>query len=122
MSWAWAPSAANGLADLADLAAAWSNPSDAKLAERGGEKYLLTSASGGFAAVVPYPAGDRAYWAANVGGRANPHSIELLPDGNVAVAASTGGWVRIYTASQGQCRPRAGTTSSRFRTGRICCG
>ncbi|WP_410646064.1 DUF6528 family protein [Amycolatopsis sp. cmx-4-54] len=99
VSWAWAPNSANG---LADLAGSWSNPSDAKLAERGGEKYLLTSASGGFAAVVPYPAGDRAYWAANVGGPANPHSIELLPDGNVAVAASTGGWVRIYTASQGQ--------------------
>ncbi|MGW5703023.1 DUF6528 family protein [Amycolatopsis japonica] len=99
VSWAWAPNAANG---LADLAGSWSNPSDAKLAERGGEKYLLTSASGGFAAVVPYPAGDRAYWAANVGGPANPHSIELLPDGNVAVAASTGGWVRVYTASQGQ--------------------
>lgn len=99
LSWAWAPNAANG---LADLAGSWSNPSDAKLAERGGEKYLLTSASGGFAAVVPYPAGDRAYWAANVAGPANPHSIELLPDGNVAVAASTGGWVRVYTASQGQ--------------------
>ncbi|MEV6909359.1 DUF6528 family protein [Amycolatopsis sp. NPDC051071] len=99
ISWAWAPNSANG---LADLAGSWSNPSDAKLAERNGEKYLLTSASGGFVAVVPYPAGDKAYWAANVGGPANPHSIELLPDGNVAVAASTGGWVRIYTASQGQ--------------------
>ncbi len=99
ISWAWAPNAANG---LADLVGSWSNPSDAKLAERNGRKYLLTSASGGFAAVVPYPAGDRAYWATNAGGPANPHSIELLPDGNVAVAASTGGWVRVYTASQGQ--------------------
>ncbi|WP_020672734.1 DUF6528 family protein [Amycolatopsis nigrescens] len=102
-SWTWAPGAANG---LADLAASFSNPSEAKLAERDGRKYLLTTASGGFAAVVPYPAGDTAYWAADVAGRNNPHSIELLPDGNVAVAASTGGWLRVYTASQG---PRSAT-------------
>ncbi|WP_158889977.1 DUF6528 family protein [Amycolatopsis anabasis] len=97
-SWAWAPSATNG---LGDLARAWTNPDEAKLATRDGRKYLLTTASGGFAAVVPYPEGNTAYWAADVEARNNPHSIELLPDGNVAVAASTGGWVRIYTASQG---------------------
>ncbi|TKG70425.1 DUF6528 family protein [Prauserella endophytica] len=97
-TWSWAPSAAGG---LGDLVSAWTNPDEAKLTERDGRRYLMTTASGGFAAVVPYPEGTGAYWAADVGGSNNPHSIELLPDGNVAVAASTGGWLRVYTASQG---------------------
>ncbi|AXB44742.1 DUF6528 family protein [Amycolatopsis albispora] len=97
-TWSWAPAAANG---LGDLAAAFVSPDEAKLTERAGQQYLMTTASGGFAGVIPYPQGTGAYWAANVGGPSNPHSIELLPDGNVAVAASTGGWLRVYTASQG---------------------
>ncbi|HEX6357601.1 DUF6528 family protein [Actinophytocola sp.] len=96
-TWAWVPSAANGLGDLAD---GWVSPDEAKLTERDGQQYLMTTASGGFVGVVPYPRGTDAYWAANVGAPNNPHSIELLPDGNVAVAASTGGWLRVYTASQ----------------------
>ncbi len=61
---------------------------------------LLTAASGGLLAMVDYPSG-RKRWAVNAGGPANPHAVELLPNGNVAAAASTGGWVRVYTASQG---------------------
>jgi hypothetical protein len=97
-SWTWAPAAGNG---LGDLVAAWVSPDEAKLTQRAGQQYLMTTASGGFVGVVPYPQGTDAYWAADVGAANNPHSIELLPDGNVAVAASTGGWLRIYTASQG---------------------
>ncbi|MBR4308064.1 MAG: hypothetical protein IKT58_00570, partial [Oscillospiraceae bacterium] len=37
----------------------------------------------------------------------NPHSIEYLPNGNVAVAGSIGDWIRVYTASQG-------STSSKY--------
>jgi hypothetical protein len=97
--WRWRPSAANG---LADLARGWGTPSEAKLRHHGRAAYLLTTDSLGLAAVVPYPEGGQAYWAANVGPQPNVHSIELLPDGNVAVIASRGGWLRIYTASQGQ--------------------
>lgn len=96
--WRWRPSAANG---LGDLVSAWGAPTEAKLRHRGGRAYLLTADSRGLAAVVPYPEGGDPYWAADVGGRSNPHSIELLPDGNVAVVASHGGWLRIYAASQG---------------------
>ncbi|MFJ2191316.1 DUF6528 family protein [Kitasatospora sp. NPDC087861] len=100
--WGWS---ADRAADLADLAPArsWTNPDEAKSRVRQGRRYLLATASGGLAAVVETATGVTR-WAADVGEGANPHSIELLPDGNVAVTASGGGWVRVYAASQG---PRA---------------
>ncbi|CAM04858.1 hypothetical protein A8924_6015 [Saccharopolyspora erythraea NRRL 2338] len=96
--WSWKPTRDNGMGEFTGN---WGNPDEAKLVERGGRRYLLTTDSKGLAAVVPYPQGTGSYWAADVDARNNPHSIELLPDGNVAVAASTGGWIRVYTASQG---------------------
>ncbi|MFJ6383601.1 DUF6528 family protein [Kitasatospora sp. NPDC092039] len=100
--WAWSADRAPELADLAP-ARSWTGPDEAKSRVRQGRRYLLTTASGGLAAVVETATG-RVHWAADLGAAANPHSIELLPDGNVAVAASSGGWVRLYAASQG---PRA---------------
>ncbi|HJD81585.1 DUF6528 family protein [Kitasatospora aureofaciens] len=99
--WSWS---ADRAADVADLSPArsWSNPDEAKSRILRGRRYLLTTAGGGLAAVVDTATG-RTRWAADLGPRANPHSIELLPDGNVAVVASSG-WVRVYAASQG---PRA---------------
>ncbi|GAB3427390.1 DUF6528 family protein [Flindersiella endophytica] len=108
ISWRWKPTATNGFADLVDN---WGLPDEAKLRHRGDQAYLLTADSYGLAAVVPYPQGTGAYWAADVGRANNPHSIELLPDGNVAVAASAGGWVRVFTASQGS----ASTTYTEFK-------
>ncbi|WP_242705108.1 DUF6528 family protein [Streptomyces griseocarneus] len=99
--WSWSADGRQSLEDL-DPATTWTNPSEVKLRRLDGRRYLLTAASGGLAAVVGYP--DReVYWAADTG-EGNAHSIELLPDGNVAVAASTGGYVRLYAASAG---PRA---------------
>lgn len=97
--WAWKPSASNG---FSGLTSAWGLPSDAKLRKNtSGDYVALVTDSRGLAAAITYPAGQR-IWAVNVGAANNPHSIELLPDGNVAVAASTGGFVRIYAASQGR--------------------
>lgn len=96
--WTWKPTTENGLGDLTDN---WGLPDEAKLRHRGGQAYLLTTDSYGLAAVVPYPEGAPVYWAIDAGRDHNPHSIELLPDGNVAVAASHGDHIRVYTASQG---------------------
>lgn len=96
--WSWSADHDPGLADLRP-AGTWSNPSEAKSRRLHGRHYLLTGASGGLAAVVSYPAA-KVYWAVDTG-HANVHSLELLPDGNVAVAASTEGWLRLYAASQG---------------------
>jgi hypothetical protein len=84
----------------------WTYPSESKVRRHKGRTYVLTTASFGFAAVVDYPSGKR-YWGTAIGpgdDHFNPHSAEILPDGNVAVACSTGAQVRLYAASQG---PRA---------------
>lgn len=99
VKWSWRPTLEEGFDGLLDN---WGLPDEAKLRHFGGKTYLLTTDSYGLAAVVPYPSGNGSYWAADVGRPANPHSMEILPDGNVAVAASTGKWVRVYTASQGK--------------------
>jgi hypothetical protein len=61
---------------------------------------MAVSDSYGFIAVVSHP-GKVKKWSATAGRTANVHGIELLPNGNVAAAASSGGWVRVCTASQG---------------------
>ncbi len=98
VQWSWTP---NTLADFERLRSAWGLPSDAKLRRIDAWKglWVVVTDSRGMAAIVPYPAGDSMKWGLNVGG--NPHSAELLPNGNIAVAASTGGWVRVYASSQG---------------------
>jgi hypothetical protein len=73
---------------------------DVKLRNSGffGKQVMLLCTTGS-AAVVAYPNGE-VLWMAHSPG-SNAHSIELLPNGNVAVAASTAGWVRVYASSQG---------------------
>src|SRR5690606_9154339 len=61
----------------------------------GGQR-LIACDSNGLAVIASYPTGQR-LWSRRVGG--NPHAVELLPDGNIAVASSHGGWVRVYASS-----------------------
>ncbi|MEU5163484.1 DUF6528 family protein [Streptomyces sp. NPDC020875] len=89
--------------------------SEAKNRTVAGQRYVLTTASYGFAAVVRYPDKSR-YWGGRVtlatSGRTddlNPHSIELLPTGDVAVASSRSGDIRLYGASQSPSAPLAFT-------------
>ena len=97
---AWHPTASNGFADSAN---GWGLPSDARLRNSsffGGQQLLVTD-SYGFCAIIPYPALTGKKWSINLGPGINPHAIELLPNGNVAIAASDGSFVRVYTSSQG---------------------
>lgn len=98
--WSWRPDADSG---VEDPDGSWRLPDDARVRrdEATGQEYVLVSDSFGLLAAVRYPQGGAVAWSVNVGAAANPHGIERLPDGNVAAAASTGGWVRLYAASQG---------------------
>ncbi|MDG4862063.1 DUF6528 family protein [Streptomyces sp. T-3] len=102
VKWAFSPLGDGRYADL-QPDVSWVYPSEAKVRRYGGRTYVLTCASFGFAAVVEHPTGRR-YWGGAIGpgdDLFNPHSMEILPDGNVAVACSTGAQVRLYAASQG---------------------
>ena len=59
---------------------------------------LAFCSSGGYVAVITYPRGEILFYIKNAGG--NPHSVEILPDGALVLAASTGGYVRIYDTSE----------------------
>ncbi|HET6859738.1 MAG TPA: DUF6528 family protein [Streptomyces sp.] len=99
--WAWSAERDPQVADL-DPKRSWRNVSEAKSVPAEGGSLVLTCASEGLAAVLRVGTG-RVAWAVSLP-LANLHSMELLPDGNIALAASTGGFVRVYAASQG---PRA---------------
>ncbi len=58
---------------------------------------VMMVGSGGDAVVVSYPDKKMIWSNSDVGN--NPHSIEILPDGNIACAASNGSTVRLYHTS-----------------------
>lgn len=73
-------------------------PSDARLRvdPRTGKQVFLTCASHGFCAMISYQDGT-CLWQETLEKRLNPHAIELLPNGSIAVACSTGGVLRVYS-------------------------
>ena len=93
--YSWTPTQALGFQDVS----AYVYPSDVRLRARGTDRtqVLLTCASGGFCAMAAYPSGI-CLWNRALAPEDNPHAIELLPNGCIAVAASTGGFIRIYPA------------------------
>ncbi|MGV3509562.1 MAG: DUF6528 family protein [Sphingobacteriaceae bacterium] len=97
--WSWKPTTT--LAYTSTDIAAWSNVSDVKLRDNtlwaNVNQVIVATSSGGLITIASYPYGYKK-WARNVGG--NPHSAELLPNGNIATASSTGGYVRVYASSQ----------------------
>ncbi|WP_052434012.1 DUF6528 family protein [Streptacidiphilus melanogenes] len=94
--WSWSPLDHRELSRV-NPKHSWTNVSEAKYRLWKGGHWMLTCASGGLVAMVSLTTG-AVHWAGRTD--ANVHTLEVLPNGNIAVAASTQGFVRIYTASQ----------------------
>ncbi len=70
---------------------------------------VLMCAGGGYASMVTYPEKKELWEVSDSGG--NPHSVEILPDGNVLVASSTG-TIRLYHTSALVSDPDAKVTQA----------
>jgi hypothetical protein len=103
LKWSWKPTTAEGF--TASEVSTWGGGTDVKLRESsvwGGQS--LAIADNSMAAIVSYPSGAKK-WAKVFTGGENVHSAELLPNGDIALAASSGNWVRVYSTSQSSAAP-----------------
>lgn len=87
--WEWLPAQSNvGTGDVK-----WfTNMSDAKPVYN--NKYILANASAGGVALIRIADKKTVFYA--YGGNGNVHSAELLPDGNIVIAASTGNYLMLF--------------------------
>lgn len=103
LAWAWS-------AEKSDLSASqvkWFNlPDECKPVKD--KSCVLVTASGGGVALIRVS--DKAIlFAANAGG--NPHSAEMLPDGSIVVASSTGNKLQVYKSpSEGTIGAKAASS------------
>jgi Family of unknown function (DUF6528) len=86
--WEWKPENSNVKPEHVKW---FSNPSDAKAVYN--NQYILTNASGGGVALIRI-ADKKTVFYAYAGG--NTHSAELLPDGNIVSASSTGNYLMLF--------------------------
>lgn len=96
--WQWRPSAELGFSGAEKYIGA----SDAKLrySEFYGGYVVVASSTRGFVGIIDYETGENLYSRPN-SPENNTHAVELLPDGNMAAASTTGNTVTIYASSQG---------------------
>lgn len=92
----WSPTTARGYS-TAEVSA-WGDPRDVRIRQSpwGG---AWAAVGGNLATITIQSTGNRR-WALNMGAGTTPHGVELLPNGNIVVAARDGNWIRVYNSSQ----------------------
>lgn len=98
LKWSWKPTTAKGYSQYA--VDHWGLPTDFKVRNVAawGGNHLVAACSDGLVTIASYPSGIKK-WAYNLG--YNPHGVELLPNGNIAVAATDKDSVLLYASSTG---------------------
>jgi len=98
--WEWKP------AGLLTNASWFVNMSDAKAVLN--NQYILATASTGGVALVRIADKKTLFYA--YAGNGNTHSAELLPDGNLVAACSTGGYLLLFKTDTAAAQPYSGYT------------
>ncbi|QMU70508.1 DUF6528 family protein [Streptacidiphilus sp. P02-A3a] len=104
----WAPDAYHSINDTTLVpAGTWSGGVDTKLRPGGvwgGQVMVTADNTSGFVGVIPYPALAGYKWAINVGNEttSNVHGVEMMPDGNVAVALTQTNQIEVFSKAQGE--------------------
>lgn len=98
LKWSWKPLTSKGYSQYA--VDHWGLPTDFKVrnVSAWGGNHLVASCSDGLVTIATYPGGVKK-WAYNIG--YNPHGVELLPNGNIAVADNTKDSVLLFASSTG---------------------
>lgn len=89
IKWAWTPRQSPKV--KLDNFYFYNNPSEVKLIRNNTQ--LLFSCSGGACGIIDIASGELLY---HVYPKGNPHSAELLPDGNIVTASSTGAFLMLF--------------------------
>lgn len=104
LKWSFIPTTARGYSSTAEIPL-WGGPTDVKLRNVtafAGTTQAIATAGGRLATIAAYPSGNK-IWTMGYSTdspQVEIHSVELLPNGNIALASAGRGWVRVYSSSQ----------------------
>lgn len=97
-TWTWKPATANGFSAAESKAFAGGSDIRLRQVKAWHDSTFVALTDTKMAAIITWPGAVRK-WSQPIDG--NLHAAEILPNGNVALAASDGNWVRVYASSQG---------------------